>query len=136
MAKQSSFVRNLVFLLLSVLICLSSGKNSNVGCIQRERNALLNFKASLNDPSNRLSSWKGNDCCLWNGIICSNITGHVIKLDLQNPCNSVPSQKTCSSESYELEDRFLFVTVRKSELFGLKWKQFFMIVQFLPSSDP
>ncbi|KAL1319544.1 hypothetical protein AAHE18_15G285300 [Arachis hypogaea] len=29
-----------------------------------------------------LSSWKGRDCCHWNGVRCSNLTAHVISLDL------------------------------------------------------
>ncbi|CAM0149275.1 unnamed protein product [Urochloa decumbens] len=50
-------------------------------CIPRERDALLVFKAGLTDPDNLLSSWQGQDCCQWDGVQCSNQTGHVVKLD-------------------------------------------------------
>ncbi|XP_064965642.1 receptor-like protein EIX2 [Musa acuminata AAA Group] len=54
------------------------------GCRETERKALIDFKRGLHDPSNRLSSWVGEDCCAWEGVGCSNISGHVIKLDLRN----------------------------------------------------
>ncbi|URD84977.1 LRR receptor-like serine threonine-protein kinase [Musa troglodytarum] len=71
------------------------------GCRETERKALIDFKRGLHDPSNRLSSWVGEDCCAWEGVGCSNISGHVIKLDLRNsrrmdPCagfmGRVPAQ--------------------------------------------
>ncbi|CAL9052859.1 receptor-like protein EIX2 [Musa acuminata AAA Group] len=55
------------------------------GCIPAERSALLEFKRGLKDPTNRLSSWVGEDCCKWEGVTCSNHTGHVVKLDLHSP---------------------------------------------------
>ncbi|XP_074336609.1 uncharacterized protein LOC141673767 [Apium graveolens] len=54
------------------------------GCIDAERRALLDIKSLLIDPSNRLNSWKGEDCCRWKGIKCSNL-GNVVSLDLRNP---------------------------------------------------
>uniref|UniRef100_A0ACD5VAE4 Uncharacterized protein n=1 Tax=Avena sativa TaxID=4498 RepID=A0ACD5VAE4_AVESA len=58
-------------------------------CIATERTALLAFRAGLSDPANLLSSWKGDDCCRWKGIYCSNGTGHVVRLDLRGPdCGS------------------------------------------------
>ncbi|KAL2461212.1 disease resistance family protein/LRR family protein [Abeliophyllum distichum] len=64
---------------------VGNGKENNVKCRSTDRGALLDFKNGLNDPENRLSSWRGLDCCLWRGIGCNNATGSVTKVDLHNP---------------------------------------------------
>ncbi|XP_078176236.1 uncharacterized protein LOC144569647 [Carex rostrata] len=53
-------------------------------CIEHERDALLEFKAGVNDTSSRLASWSGDKCCNWAGIHCNDQTGHVVKLNLRN----------------------------------------------------
>ncbi|KAL3501989.1 hypothetical protein ACH5RR_036438 [Cinchona calisaya] len=65
---------------------------SNTSCIESERKALLEFRQSLIDKSNRLSSWSGKDCCSWEGVGCSESTGHVVKLDLHNHFPFDPSR--------------------------------------------
>ncbi|KAF2322525.1 hypothetical protein GH714_017480 [Hevea brasiliensis] len=57
----------------------------SAGCIESEREALLQFKFGLKDPSNQLSSWGGDaNCCGWSRVICDNLTSHVIELHLRS----------------------------------------------------
>ena len=65
-----------VFLVVTTYTCLGIG-NTTVVCSNQERLALLKFKQSLKDPSVMLSSWVGNDCCLWERIHCNGVTGNV-----------------------------------------------------------
>ncbi|QHO15044.1 Receptor-like protein [Arachis hypogaea] len=59
-----------------------------VKCIESERQALLSLKRGFNvtDDDDWLSSWGDGDhqkeCCNWEGVKCSNHTGHVVMLDL------------------------------------------------------
>ncbi|XP_042942796.1 receptor-like protein EIX2 [Carya illinoinensis] len=80
-------------LLLGVLLSCNATKlgfsfdlrDSKVRCVEEERQALLQFKQHLVDHYHWLSSWSSDeDCCKWEGIKCSNKTGHVVMLDLQS----------------------------------------------------
>ncbi|KAL5549680.1 hypothetical protein UlMin_004911 [Ulmus minor] len=85
MAKASyvaGFLLAALFFIGGIQLCASTNSTSAT-CIQRDRNALLKFKASLQDPSNLLSSWEGQDCCHWKGVSCDQNTGRVIKLHLR-----------------------------------------------------
>ncbi|XP_061358825.1 receptor-like protein EIX1 [Gastrolobium bilobum] len=61
-----------------------------VRCIEREREALLDLKGGLVDHYGMLSSWTTADCCQWKGIRCSNLTGHVLMLDLHGESRNIP----------------------------------------------
>ncbi|KAK4841302.1 hypothetical protein QYF36_002411 [Acer negundo] len=66
----------------------------NISCIEKEREALLQFKDGLEDPSGWLSSWVGDDCCNWVGVNCSNQTGQVVSLELEGSvCDSYQENK-------------------------------------------
>ncbi|KAK4602720.1 hypothetical protein RGQ29_011646 [Quercus rubra] len=66
---------------------ISGVGDGNMWCIERERQALLEFKKGLIDDKNRLSSWgteyAKKNCCNWEGVLCSHQTGHILQLDLQ-----------------------------------------------------
>ncbi|GLJ41848.1 hypothetical protein SUGI_0866370 [Cryptomeria japonica] len=69
------------FLLLWIIM-LQSDLPISRACIEDERISLLDFKAGLNLSSGRLSSWRGFNCCQWEGVGCDYHTSHVIRLDL------------------------------------------------------
>ncbi|XP_078152855.1 uncharacterized protein LOC144548044 [Carex rostrata] len=72
------FSPNFILLLLLIQAFLANC------CIEQERDALLEFKAGVNDNSSRLASWRGEKCCNWAGIRCNNRTSRVVKLNLRN----------------------------------------------------
>ncbi|XP_004507279.1 receptor-like protein EIX2 [Cicer arietinum] len=62
------------------LLCAQSFHMNN--CVEKERKALLKFKEALILERDKLNSWKGEECCKWEGISCDNLTHHVTNLDL------------------------------------------------------
>ncbi|URD89530.1 LRR receptor-like serine threonine-protein kinase [Musa troglodytarum] len=96
--------RTTLLVLTFSLAVLSIELGISHGCREKERKALIDFKRGLHDPSNRLSSWVGEDCCAWEGVGCSNISGHVIKLDLRNRRRTYLTEDCTHQEVYYLLD--------------------------------
>ncbi|XP_047941418.1 receptor-like protein EIX2 [Salvia hispanica] len=67
-----------------VLLCLFVSGDAQVRCVESDKKALLSFKNGLIDEHGILSSWRGNECCKWYGVKCSNTTSHVVALQLNN----------------------------------------------------
>ncbi|XP_011652343.2 receptor-like protein EIX2 [Cucumis sativus] len=84
---------SLVWLLFVILPSTTTvgDYTSNNNCSSIEREALISFKQGLSDPSARLSSWVGHNCCQWLGITCDLISGKVIEIDLHNSVGSTIS---------------------------------------------
>ncbi|XP_009758235.1 receptor-like protein EIX2 [Nicotiana sylvestris] len=54
-------------------------------CRENEQQTLESLKKEVYDPANFLSSWiVGKDCCEWEGVVCHNLTRHVIELHIGN----------------------------------------------------
>ncbi|XP_031266288.1 receptor-like protein 7 isoform X2 [Pistacia vera] len=88
-----SFIRLLLWLSLFHLTLLAHFTSSMKPlCHDDERSSLLQFNASLiinefasGNPSAypKVVYWKADkDCCSWDGVTCSEVTGHLIELNL------------------------------------------------------
>ena len=76
-----------LFLHLKPALAFTSGVgNGSVLCIEKERQALLEFKKGFVNGNDKLSSWGSEDekdCCNWRGIYCDS-QGHVSELYLHS----------------------------------------------------
>uniref|UniRef100_A0A7N2MI88 Leucine-rich repeat-containing N-terminal plant-type domain-containing protein n=1 Tax=Quercus lobata TaxID=97700 RepID=A0A7N2MI88_QUELO len=77
----------MLFLHLKSALAFTSGLgDDSVKCIEKEREALLEFKKGFAEGyQGKLSSWGNEDeknCCNWDGIYCNNQTGNVLELKL------------------------------------------------------
>ncbi|PPD94101.1 hypothetical protein GOBAR_DD08874 [Gossypium barbadense] len=82
MSSKSSHKLVLVFAIYCLLLQEKCTKASvKLLCKDSERRALLEFKHSLqamnSSGNDALSSWKSEECCLWLGVNCNNLTGYV-----------------------------------------------------------
>ncbi|GKA24042.1 leucine-rich repeat-containing protein [Tanacetum coccineum] len=70
---------HILFILSFVLLVAAAHVGAAHTCIDKERQALLDFKAPLHDPYDMLSTWipEDDDCCQWYGVTC-----HVARLAL------------------------------------------------------
>ncbi|KAL4196308.1 hypothetical protein AMTRI_Chr04g182490 [Amborella trichopoda] len=103
-------------------------------CRENERVALLDFKASHSNPNATLKvqmdSWKGFNCCKWEGVECHSSSSHVVSLrvyktpwKINGYTNSVmlnASSLTRLSQLQHLELRFFAGVLPIKELSKLK----------------
>ncbi|XP_060200137.1 receptor-like protein EIX1 [Lycium barbarum] len=98
-------------LIILILLFINSGNmkltscldNLKERCTKAEKDALLQFKEGLIDTSGRLSSWVGEECCEWRGVVCNNKTDRVVKLKLRSPSsNSFDYESSVYLHHYDL----------------------------------
>ncbi|XP_060667271.1 receptor-like protein EIX2 [Ziziphus jujuba] len=109
MKHSSTFINGKCFficlcgILFLTKLSFSTGE-LEVACRDAERKALDKFKRGLADPSGRLSSWVGDDCCRWEGVSCNNRTRHVVELNLRSPSsNSLDGDGTTQTLSGKID---------------------------------
>lgn len=92
-ARLAKFLVTLSLLFLETSFGLTGSRTL---CLEKEREALLEFKRGLTDSFDHLFTWGDQEdkqeCCKWKGIECDKRTGHVTVLDLHNDF-------TCSSSA-------------------------------------
>ncbi|XP_028760188.1 receptor-like protein 38 [Neltuma alba] len=80
---MASFASQISSVLLFLLFTTTF--NCVISCNESDERLLLIFKQGVVDPNNQLSSWTTEeDCCLWEGVHCNNMTGRVTELSLFN----------------------------------------------------
>ncbi|CAO2838726.1 unnamed protein product [Amaranthus hypochondriacus] len=78
-----------LFMVLVFLPFLNHAIPNNIKCIDKEKEALIEFKKGIRvDSCSLFSSWNNADCCQWRGITCNNFTSHVIALNLRGVTNN------------------------------------------------
>ncbi|MED6121353.1 hypothetical protein PIB30_029340 [Stylosanthes scabra] len=107
--RRNECSSNVTALALVSVVLLITEFGASYGCLQPERQALLNFKRSLNfygDTAPPLPSWEGDgDCCEWESITCDNLTRHILTLHLNDPCRTpfIDSNIQLQSSIYDQE---------------------------------
>ncbi|KAK6783888.1 hypothetical protein RDI58_017342 [Solanum bulbocastanum] len=95
-ARLAQFLFTLSLLFLETSFGLTSNKTL---CLDKERDALLEFKRGLTDFFDHLSTWGDEEdkqeCCKWKGIECDRRTGHVTVLDLHNEFTCSTGASAC-----------------------------------------
>ncbi|NP_001234427.2 receptor-like protein EIX1 precursor [Solanum lycopersicum] len=95
-ARLAQFLFTLSLLFLETSFGLGGNKTL---CLDKERDALLEFKRGLTDSFDHLSTWGDEEdkqeCCKWKGIECDRRTGHVTVIDLHNKFTCSAGASAC-----------------------------------------
>lgn len=116
------FILAFLYLLTIELAC--NGDIYFDNSLQSIREALIDFKTGLEDPNNRLSSWKGSNYCHWQGITCENGTKAVISIDLHNPYSPDDAYEDWSSLSLGGEIRPSLLELKSLKYLDLSLNSF------------
>ena len=118
--------RNLIVCFILAILCLlACGSDSHFdNGLSSDREALIDFKHGLEDPNNRLSSWKGSNYCHWHGITCENDTKAVISIDLHNPYSPDNAYEDWSSMSLSGKIRPSLVKLKSLKYLDLSLNSF------------
>ncbi|KAL2331203.1 hypothetical protein Fmac_018784 [Flemingia macrophylla] len=97
---ETSSSRHAILLACLLWTIIRNTSTLTIRCNPYDKQALLNFKHRLSDPSHILSSWSTqHDCCQWKGVTCHNITSRVTQLTL--PCSTtLPSYRDRVDKSH------------------------------------
>ncbi|XP_022634747.1 receptor-like protein 12 isoform X2 [Vigna radiata var. radiata] len=109
MKNPVGFLRLMMFVLCVVWEVVNG--EEEIRCIPEEREALLQFKAAIVDDYNMLSSWTTPHCCQWEGIRCSNLTSHILSLDLHG---DFIIKYDRFSDYYEINGRYMSGEIHRS----------------------
>ncbi|KAJ9693389.1 hypothetical protein PVL29_012241 [Vitis rotundifolia] len=116
------FILAILYFITTKLACNGCTHISNN--VQSEQEALIDFKSGLNDPNNRLSSWKGSNYCYWQGITCEKDTGIVISIDLHNPYPRENVYENWSSMKLSGEIRPSLIKLKSLKYLDLSFNSF------------
>ncbi|PKI52852.1 hypothetical protein CRG98_026683 [Punica granatum] len=105
--------------------CSCGNSSAPLLCRREERDALLEFKQSLESNSSNgfLRSWEGEDCCVWEGLSCDRATGHVIRLEIL-PQVTITENDPFSYEKWEslqLSDPVVYASELSPSLLRLRY---------------
>ncbi|XP_014501359.1 probable LRR receptor-like serine/threonine-protein kinase At4g36180 [Vigna radiata var. radiata] len=129
MKNPVGFLRLMMFMLCVVSEVVNG--EEEIRCIREEREALLQFKAAIVDPYGMLSSWTTPHCCQWERIHCSNLTSHILSLDLHGDL----LYKFLPGGSFQFNGRYMSGEIHKS-LMELQQLQYLNLSSnYFPDTD-
>ncbi|XP_027096955.1 uncharacterized protein [Coffea arabica] len=111
-------------LVLLIILMITKGEckasDGEKTCHPNDLKALIDFKSGIrHDDSFRLEKWIGRDCCKWDGIVCDNVTGRVIKMKLPGAMTIDDAPAQTSMDGVLSPSLSLLTSLEVLELSGL-----------------
>ncbi|KAG5587008.1 hypothetical protein H5410_047442 [Solanum commersonii] len=99
------FLCHEVFTVSSSILPHLSHKHQIISLIKFKQSLTINTSASFSynceNPYPKMSSWNmSRDCCSWDGVVCDNMTGNVIELNLS--CSGIVGKIDSNSNLFQL----------------------------------